>query len=74
MTPEAIKRRNLIIQSNGCPNAQKDDLVSTIINVFRDPEAWPMTDSERCELLRRLYRRADFIRQTEAAIKETEAQ
>lgn len=37
-----------------------------ILNAFENPENWPITDTERIELLRRLYREAKELKDLQA--------
>lgn len=60
-------RKALLTENHGTPEAQKTALVDEILNCFRDPAKWPLLDSERIELLKRLYRKAQSIRETEEA-------
>jgi hypothetical protein len=54
-------------ERNGDSTKQKDALVQAILDAFLVPEKFPMTDGERCDFLRGLYRSARTIRATEAA-------
>ena len=62
-------RGAVLTESNGVLAERKDALVTAIIDSFQDPSRWPMTDAERLDLLRSLYRKALCIRSTEAAVK-----
>jgi hypothetical protein len=61
-------RAALIVSNYGTPENQKDVLVTEILDVFTNPQQWPMSDTDRIELLRRWYRSAQRIRETEKAI------
>jgi len=37
-------------------------LAAEIIEAFETPDQWPMTDADRCALLKRLYSKAKTIR------------
>lgn len=58
-------RRNLLIESYGSPDKQKNTLVSDILNAFVSPDRWPMTDTERIALIRRWHTQARTIYNTE---------
>lgn len=60
-------RKALLLEDHGTPNEQKDALVNEILNCFQDPAKWPLTDTERIELLKMLYGKARWIPETEAA-------
>lgn len=60
-------RRALLLENNGAPEKQKDELVNEILLAFGEPEYWPMTDADRCNLLRKWYSMARKIRETETA-------
>lgn len=64
---ERTLRRAMLIENHGTAEAQKTVLVGAILTAFQDPNKWPMTDGERLELLRRIYRMAQCIRETEQA-------
>ena len=59
--------RSRLIELNGEPSKQKDELVQEILDVFRNPDRWPIRDEQRIEILRYLYRCAETIRRTETA-------
>lgn len=62
-------QQNILIEDNGSPEDQKNALVDEILDTFCNPDQWPMDDGSRICFLKKLYRRAQTIRTTEAACK-----
>lgn len=65
-------RKQLLIENHGEPSKQKTELVRFILASFESPDKWPLTDQERCALLRKMYEMASIIRNTEEAVKDAE--
>lgn len=62
-------RSALLVDLNGTAEKQKDELVAEILSSFQRPENWPLTDAERCSLMRRWYHAAQTIQRTSEASK-----
>lgn len=62
-------RKTILLQDKGTPDEQKNNLVDAILETFGNPDKWPMDDGSRICFLKELYRRAQTIRETEAACK-----
>lgn len=60
-------RKALLEDTLGTANQLRSELVDVILVSFQDPNQWPMTDKERTDLLRRLYRIALDIKRLEEA-------
>lgn len=55
----------LLEEQHGTAKSQKDNLVRQILSAFESPDKWPMTDAERCQLLKNLYSAATLLRHAE---------
>lgn len=58
-------RHHLLIDQHGSLSEQDRAIRAKILMAFRTPEQWPMTDTERVELLRNLYAMAVWAEQAE---------
>lgn len=54
--------KRLLSQRGGTVEERHQNLVNTILRTFQEPASWPLTDTERCRLLRELYRQARHLR------------
>lgn len=68
MSDEEASRHKgaLLIGVHGDVENQKNALVDRIIDTFGIPDRWPLTDVERIELLKDLFRMAQTIKETES--------
>lgn len=60
-------RRSILVGDHGTVEDQTKELIDEILQTFQDPDKWPMTDPDRIELLKHLYRRVQIIEKTKAA-------
>lgn len=58
-------RHHLLTEEHGSSAEQDRAIRQKILAAFREPARWPMTDTERVELLRGLYNQAVWAEQTE---------
>ncbi len=67
MTKEQERKlaKALILEDCGTPEKQKEDLVDAILDIFGTPDRWPLTDAERTDVLKRLFKMATNIRRSE---------